>query len=226
VSFILNIDTAVQTASISLAKDGVSLATRLSTSQRDHAAWLQPAIAALVHDFDISLNHLDAISVSAGPGSYTGLRVGMATAKGICYALQKPLLLVSTLKMMAVSGISGKDELICPLIDARRMEVFTAVYDQQLNEIVAPHNQILAEESFKDILNQQSVLFFGTGSKKLRNTLQHTNATFKDIDSTAEHMAPLSYQKFLNKEHADLAYSEPFYGKEFYSPAFKSLTTA
>lgn len=225
-SFILNIDTAVQTASVSLSENGESLAVKVNPSQKDHAAWLQPAIAALLNDFGLSLAKLDAIAVSAGPGSYTGLRVGMATAKGICYALQKPLLLVGTLKMMAVGVISGKDELICPLIDARRMEVFTAVYDQELNELITPHNQILTEESFKSLLDQKPVLFFGNGSEKLKNTLKHTNAKFEQVDITAAQMAGLSYQKFLNKEHADLAYCEPIYGKEFYSPALrKSINT-
>ena len=222
-SFILNIDTAVQTASISLARDGQSVATKINPSQKDHAAWLQSAIADLLGELNMNLNDLDAVAVSAGPGSYTGLRVGMATAKGLCYALQKPLLLINTLKMMAASVRSGKDELICPMIDARRMEVFTAVYDQNLNEIVAPHNLILTDESFKSLLDQKPVLFFGNGSEKLKSTLQHVNATFKQIDSTAEHMSALSYQKFLNKEHADLAYSEPFYGKEFFTPVKKTI---
>ncbi len=222
-SFILNIDTAVQTASISLARDGQSVATKINPSQKDHAAWLQPAIADLLGELNMNLNDLDAVAVSAGPGSYTGLRVGMATAKGICYALQKPLLLINTLKMMAASVRSEKDELICPMIDARRMEVFTAVYDQNLNEIVAPHNLILTDESFKSLLDQRPILFFGNGSEKLKSTLQHVNATFKQIDSTAEHMSVLSYQKFLNKEHADLAYSEPFYGKEFFTPVKKTI---
>jgi tRNA threonylcarbamoyladenosine biosynthesis protein TsaB len=226
VSYILNIDTAVQTASISLAKDGASLIAKVNQSQKDHAAWLQPAIEDLVNEFGISLKDLDAVAVSAGPGSYTGLRVGMATAKGICYALQKPLLLVNTLKMMAAGMISGKDELICPLIDARRMEVFTAVYDQDLTEIISPQNHILTEESFKSLLDQKPILFFGNGSEKLRSTLRHTNAIFKQVDITAEQMSVLSYQQFLNKEHADLAYSEPVYGKEFYSPAFKNSIDA
>ena len=221
-SYILNIETAVQTASVSIAEDGKSMFTKVNPSQKDHAAWLQPAIADLMNKARIHLNKLDAIAVSAGPGSYTGLRVGMATAKGICYALQKPLLLVSTLKMMAVGMISGKDELICPLIDARRMEVFTAVYDQELAELIAPHNQVLTEESFKSLLDQNPVVFFGNGSEKLKNILQHTNARFREVDITAEQMSVLSYQQFLNKEYADLAYSEPAYGKEFYSPTFKN----
>ena len=166
------------------------------------------------------MNDLDAIAISAGPGSYTGLRVGMATAKGICYALQKPLLLIGTLKMMAAGAVSGKDELICPMIDARRMEVFTAVFTQNLDELMNAQNCILTQESFKEFLDQGPVLFLGNGSNKFKELLSHKNAVYSDIESTAEQMALLSYQKFLAKDQADLAYSEPLYGKEFYSPAF------
>lgn len=219
-SLILNIDTAVQTASICLAQNGKSINSRLNPSQKDHAAWLQPAINDLMKECSLLMNDLDAIAISAGPGSYTGLRVGMATAKGICYALQKPLLLIGTLKMMAAGAVSGKDELICPMIDARRMEVFTAVFTQNLDELMNAQNCILTQESFKEFLDQGPVLFLGNGSNKSKELLSHKNAVYSDIESTAEQMALLSYQKFLAKDQADLAYSEPLYGKEFYSPAF------
>ena len=221
VSLILNIDTAVQTASVCLAKNGKAVAVKTNPSQKDHAAWLQPAIASILEESAFAIHDLDAVAVSAGPGSYTGLRVGMATAKGICYALQKPLLLVGTLKMMAAGAVSGANQLICPLIDARRMEVFAAVYNQNLDEHIAPHNCILTELSFKDLLDKGEVLFIGNGSQKLKGLVFHENAIFSDVESTAAQMAGLSYQQFLTNEHANLAYTEPFYGKEFYSPAFQ-----
>jgi len=220
VSLILNIDTAVQTASVCLAKNGVSRAVKVNASQKDHASWLQPAISELLNEQQFSLADIDAVAVSAGPGSYTGLRVGMATAKGLCYALSKPLLMVSTLQMMAAGAITEGGELLCPMIDARRMEVFMAVYDQSLEELAPPQNCILSEEHFQNWL-EQPIIFFGNGSNKLRDILFHPNAIFKEIETTAEQMVVLSYQYFVQQAFANLAYSEPLYGKEFYSPALK-----
>lgn len=218
-NWILNIDTAVQTASICLAIDGQKVGAKINPSQADHAAWLQPAIATLLLEHNLSIQDIAAVAVSAGPGSYTGLRVGMATAKGLCYALNKPLILINTLQMMAVSVLNEPSSFICPMIDARRMEVFTAVYDHSLNTIVEPHNCILTENSFMELLAQEQVIFFGNGSKKFERILCHSNAIFKDVETTAEQMVSLGYQSFLKRAFANLAYSEPFYGKEFYSPA-------
>ena len=165
-SWFLNIDTAVKTASVCLAKDEESIGIKINTSQNDHASWLQPSIALLLSENNVSIEELDAIAVSAGPGSYTGLRVGMATAKGLCFALNKPLILISTLKMMAAGVLSETSSLICPMIDARRMEVFTAVYNHSLDAILKPHNHILSPDSFNEILEQNIVVFFGNGSDK------------------------------------------------------------
>ena len=224
VNWILNIDTAVQTASICLAKNEESIAVKINSSQNDHAAWLQPAIVAMLQEHNVSIKSLTAIAVSAGPGSYTGLRVGMATAKGLCYALQIPLIMISTLKMMAVSALKENANFFCPMIDARRMEVFTAVFDRSLNEIEAPRNQILNESSFQNLLDRGQVVFFGNGSNKFEKLLAHPNAFFKKIETTAVQMIGLASEKFNKNEFANLAYSEPFYGKEFYSPAFNKLS--
>jgi len=191
VSWILHIDTAVQTASVCLSKNEKSIGVKMNSSQNDHAAWLQPAIVSLLREHDVPMKNLAAIAVSAGPGSYTGLRVGMATAKGLCYALQLPLITLSTLKMMAVSALKENANFFCPMIDARRMEVFTAVFD---------------------------------GSNKFKTLVTHPNALFKNIETTAEQMAGLAFEKMKKKEFANLAYSEPFYGKEFYSPALNKLS--
>ena len=225
VSWILNIDTAVQTASICLAKNEKNIAVKINSSQNDHASWLQAAIVSLLLEHEVQMKDLAAIAVSAGPGSYTGLRVGMATAKGLCYALQIPLILISTLRMMAVSALKEKADFFCPMIDARRMEVFTAVFDESLKEIEAPRNQILSVTSFQNLLEQGQVVFFGNGSIKFKTAAAtHPNAFFKNIETTAVQMAGLAFEKLSKKDFPNLAYSEPFYGKEFYSPAFNKLS--
>jgi tRNA threonylcarbamoyladenosine biosynthesis protein TsaB len=224
-SLILNIDTSVQTASIALARDGSTIDFAVNPSPRDHASWLQPAIRQLIAEQGISLNQLDAIAVTSGPGSYTGLRVGMATAKGLCYALKKQLITIGTLQMMASAATeTANTELLCPMIDARRMEVFTAVYDRSLNELKAPHSCILTEESFDDLMNGNTISFFGNGSEKFRTLTNHPSASFKHIDVTAAQMTSISYQKLRSEDFVDLAYSEPFYGKQFYSPPAKHGT--
>ncbi len=217
-NYILNIDTAVETASICIAKNGESIALRTNPYQKDHAAWLQTTIKDLMSETGLHLAQLQAVAVSAGPGSYTGLRVGMATAKGLCYALQLPLILVNTLQMMAVAALQEPTNLLCPLIDARRLEVFTAVYDKQLNEVMASKNLILNESSFIELLQKNTITFFGNGSIKLQSILQHPNAVFKNIEATAIHLGFLSFQHYQTRQFSDIAYSEPYYGKEFYSP--------
>jgi tRNA threonylcarbamoyladenosine biosynthesis protein TsaB len=217
---ILNIDTAIQTASICLAQNDHKIDLIINSFQKDHAAWLQPAIDRLLKDNDCKLQDLDAVAISAGPGSYTGLRVGMAAAKGLSYTLDIPLITVSTLKMMAAAAIKEETGLLCPMIDARRMEVFTAVYNRSLSEVIAPHNCILTDLSYKQILNKKSIVFFGNGSKKFKELINHNaNALFKNIEANAGDMVHLSYENFQRKKYNDLAYSEPFYGKDFFSPA-------
>ena len=217
VGLILNIDTAVQSASLCLADGKRSIGKKINPSQKDHASWLHPAINTLMQECGFPISSLEAVAVSAGPGSYTGLRVGMATAKGICYVLNIPLITVNTLQMMAAASQNSSQSLLCPMIDARRMEVFTAVYDRNLNEILPSSNIILDEKSFSDLLEHHQVLFFGNGSIKFKSLVKHENADFKTIESTAENMVKLSATKFGNQNFSDLAYSEPFYGKDFHS---------
>lgn len=217
----MNIDTAVISASLCLSKDDEVLKLKINPSQKDHASWIHVAIKEMMEDAGISLQELDAIAVSSGPGSYTGLRVSMATAKGLCYALQKPLITVGTLKMMAVAAMDTTTELLCPMIDARRMEVFTAVYDHSFSEILTPVNIILENDSFKELLQTNSILFFGNGSEKFKSLTRDTNAYFKNVEANAKHMTGLSFSQFQKHEFADLAYSEPYYGKAFYTPFVK-----
>ena len=219
-SLILNIDTAVEIASVCLAKDNEILQLALNENQNDHASWLHITIADVLQKTGSIVNELSAVAVSIGPGSYTGLRVGLASAKGFCYALNIPLMAISTLKMIA---FAVKDEainanFICPLIDARRMEVFTSMYDHSLVEKIPPRAVILDENSFSAILAENKVLFCGNGSKKLQNIISSYNALFTDTVANAAHLSQLSYNYFRNKEFASLAYTDPLYIKEFYTP--------
>jgi tRNA threonylcarbamoyladenosine biosynthesis protein TsaB len=176
-----------------------------------------------------ALTSIDAVAVSNGPGSYTGLRVGLSTAKGIAYALDKPLILVNTLVVIAAAAIrnvmtmssNALAPLFCPMIDARRMEVFTAVYDRELKEILAPCPMILNESSFDKLLQQHSIVFTGSGSEKFKTVIENNNAIFLNIQHDAGHMSTISEKLYLLKSFADKAYSEPYYLKEFFTPAGK-----
>src|SRR2546423_5943119 len=139
-AFILNIDTALEEACISLAENDRIIKYAINDNQKDHATWLQPAIKNLFEESGIKTDQLHAVGVSNGPGSYTGLRVGLSTAKGLCYALKIPLITICSLEVIAFSAKREATELICPMIDARRMEIFTAVYDKTLAQIVTPQS--------------------------------------------------------------------------------------
>jgi tRNA threonylcarbamoyladenosine biosynthesis protein TsaB len=225
-ALILQIDTATEHASICLSKNGVSILSKESIDQKNHGSFLQPAIQTLMATYGQKLADLDAIAVSEGPGSYTGLRVGLASAKGLCYALHKPLITINTLKIIAVSalksaGESLQDSLIAPMIDARRMEVFTAIYDNNLNIIESPNAKILDENSFQNLLSENSVIFCGSGSVKFQSVCQHQNALFTNVQHQAGDMSELAFNALEEKNFANLAYCEPFYLKSFYSPPSK-----
>lgn len=221
-SLILNIDTALETAHVALVQDGHIIATAHRNEQKDHAAWLHPAINGLLESTDIILQQLDAVGVSIGPGSYTGLRVGLSSAKGFCFALDIPLITVGTLEIIAAAVQDKAKDLICPLIDARRMEVFTALYDKSMTEQVSPHALVLESGCFSALLNNHAVLFCGNGAEKTAKFVQHPNAAFTANDSVTEAFARLSQKHLLENRIADLAYAEPLYIKEFYSPARKN----
>lgn len=219
-SLILNIDTSGQSAHISLSKDGNLLHYLNNESQKDHASFLQPAILQLSKSAGIRLADVDAIAVTAGPGSYTGLRVGMASAKGLCYALKKPLIALNTLEVLTVSAtllfsFENDPVLFCPMIDARRMEVFTAIYDKELNPYLSPRPFILNEQSFEQELSAYKILFFGSGSAKWKAVCTHPKAFFEEVGVLPEALASLSHTMAGEKRFTDLAYSEPFYLKEF-----------
>ena len=224
-ALILNIDTALDTASVCLANDNTILQQSINENQKEHAAWLHTAIAELLQNAGYAPKDLEAVAVSIGPGSYTGLRVGLASAKGLCYALNIPLIAISTLKLIAFAAQKEAEsgDLICPMIDARRMEVFTALYDQELIEKAPPSAILIDATSFSEILSAQKILFCGNGSKKLQKIISNPNAKFSEIDAGAANLAQLSYNSFRNREFADLAYTDPTYIKEFYSPATRVI---
>lgn len=165
----------------------------------------------------LSLNRIKAVAVSSGPGSYTGLRVGMSAAKGLCFALNVPLISINTLQMMAAAAQTYGPDRLCPMIDARRMEVFTALYNRNLEEIKPAAALVLTPDSFREVYMEQPTLFFGNGAAKFRQFASHPNAVFTNLEINAQHMAVLSHNKYLDRNFTDLAYSEPFYGKAFHS---------
>ena len=218
-ALILNIDTAVDIASICLAKDEIVLSIAKNESQKDHASWLHIAIKEIFEKNNLQLRSVDAIALTGGPGSYTGLRIGMATAKGICYALNKPLIGLNTLLVMANAAKNQSADLLCPMIDARRMEVFTAIYTKELQIVKEPAAITLNENSFDEYLSDNSICFFGNGSNKSKAIIKHDKAIFNDLKAEASSMISLSEKKFTAKEFTDLAYAEPLYLKEFYTPS-------
>ena len=223
-NYILNIDTATENAGVCLSKGTEVLAMLSSTDQKNHAAFVQPAIASIMQQTGIALPDLSAVAVTGGPGSYTGLRVGMATAKGICYALELPLIVINTLEVMALASIenSANDvQLFCPMIDARRMEVFTALYTRTLENRLLPQAMVLENESFADFLHTGIVQFSGSGTEKLRTISDHPNARFTDLQHHTGHLAQLAFRSFTNGHFADVAYSEPLYLKAFFDTSKK-----
>ena len=218
-ALILNIDTSTGTASVCIAKDGELLQLQKNEHQKDHAAWLHIAIQKIMQDAAIDLSKIDAVAVTIGPGSYTGLRVGLASAKGICYALEKPLLTLNTLLVMANATKNEPVDYLCPMIDARRMEVFAAIYTKELEQVKEPLAMIIDQNSFSTELSSKKICFSGNGSDKLKAIINNMNAVFSNESFDVSDMVALSESLFTKKEFSDLAYTEPLYLKEFYTPA-------
>jgi len=216
---ILQIETATAICSVALSVNGETISFKEEQGQNLHAANLTLFIDEVLKTADFSYQALDAIAVSKGPGSYTGLRIGVSTAKGLCYALDKPLIAVETLAMMAAGfqieniGYAG---LICPMIDARRMEVYTSVFDQALNVLMPTEAKIIDENSFADLLAQQPITFLGDGAAKCAAVLSHPNANFDAANfNSATYMSRLANEAFDRGNFEDVAYFEPFYLKDF-----------
>ncbi len=216
---ILQLETATPVCSVALSINGRTIAQKEETAQNIHAAKLTLFINEVMQEAALTFTDLDAVAVSKGPGSYTGLRIGVSTAKGLCFALDKPLIAINTLAMMADGYLKQNDGykgLICPMIDARRMEVFTAVFDARMNEVEQTNAKIIEESSFLDLLSEQQMAFIGNGAEKCSAFINHPNAKFVQTNyNQAGNMSWLANLAYSEQKFEDVAYFEPFYLKDF-----------
>lgn len=214
-TYILNIETATKNCSVSLAKDGETIICKEIAEQGySHAEKLHVFIAEIIKEAGVLMSDLKAIAVSHGPGSYTGLRIGVSAAKGLCYALEVPLIAIDTLTSLA-NQVKHHDGFIVPMIDARRMEVYSAIFNSNKEMIREVQAEILTEESFA---NQAEIIYFiGDSNEKAKSVLKKTNFIFLDeiVFPSANEMSSISYQKFQNNDFVDVAYFEPYYLKDF-----------
>lgn len=217
---ILHINTALEKAYVAVSDDDRIIDEFINPDQKTHASFLHPAIRDLLDRSESGMDKIKAVSVIIGPGSYTGLRVGLAAAKGICFAMNIPLITVNTLEWMAFSKKGSDCDFLCPMIDARRNEVFTAIFDKNAVELKAPHALILENKQFDRELERGTILFFGSGAAKAEQYFCHRNSRFSVNNSATSHdQFKISIDRFLSAKFTDLAYSEPLYTKEFYTVA-------
>lgn len=221
---VLHLETATEVCSVCVTQDGKVLALRETSEDKSHATRLAVFVQECLSEAGISIDDLDAVAVSKGPGSYTGLRIGVSLAKGICYGTGKPLIGVSTLKAMADLALEKYREdipteeqvLLCPMIDARRMEVYSALYSVDLQEVRTIEAVVVDESSFLPYLESHKVLFFGNGAAKCTSVLNHPNAWFAtDFEISSKGMIRQAEQAFSEGHFEDSAYFEPFYLKDF-----------
>jgi len=233
-AIILGIETSTSVCSVAISRGDNILAFRESDGNNEHSALVTPYIAEVCAEVQISINKIDAVAVSMGPGSYTGLRIGVSTAKGLCFALEKPLIFVDTLKALAWQALQqlqpdesrGMGLLLCPMLDARRMEVFTAIYDWNLEMIGPIKAMIVDRESFEGY-SAKEIFIFGNGADKCKVSFQTKRNIhlIPDIETSAKAICQLAQSDFLLSNFTDLAYSEPFYLKDFIAgkPRVKGL---
>jgi tRNA threonylcarbamoyladenosine biosynthesis protein TsaB len=218
---ILHIETATEICSVALSRGKQLIALKEESKGLSHAEKLIPFIEELVKSNQLQISDINAVAVSIGPGSYTGLRIGASTAKGLCYALDIPVITISTLKSIAIGAQQDRFEiekpyLLAPMIDARRMEVYTALYSPEMKLMNEIHAEIIDEESFKEILKQNIVIFCGNGMPKSKELLsRYPNAMFSESPLSAQNMILMAYHKFENEDFDDLPYFEPFYLKDY-----------
>jgi len=216
---ILQIETATSTCSAALSLNGETIALKELAAHNIHAGSLTLFIEEVMANAGMSYKDLDAVAVSKGPGSYTGLRIGVSTAKGICFAVDKPLIGINTLQMMAKGFLSTEQNysgLVCPMIDARRMEVFTALYDGQLTEVLPVSAKIIDESSYLEQLQNREITFIGDGAMKCSDSISSANAHFSALNfNSAAHMSSLALEAFQRQNFEDTAYFEPYYLKDF-----------
>jgi tRNA threonylcarbamoyladenosine biosynthesis protein TsaB len=230
-TIILIIETSTEVCSVALAKDGQIMDLIETKEGQNHAKLVTVFAETLMHRNGLKVSNIDAVAVSKGPGSYTGLRIGVSTAKGICYASTIPLIAIGTLEAMTMHVAANRVKynipenlptLFCPMIDARRMEVYSMLLDHKGN-VIKPITANIIEDSFLiDELNDNQVVFFGNGSEKCRKVLNSKNAIFIDnIEASALYMPELAWTAYVNNQFEDLAYFEPFYLKDFVATVSK-----
>ncbi len=230
--YFIAVETATPVCSVALMKDNEVIGIKESTKKNSHSEVVTLFVQDLLDEHNMKASDLDAIAVSKGPGSYTGLRIGVSTAKGLCYAVSKPLISVNTLHSMAEGMIkrhsdhNPEDFLFCPMIDARRMEVYASIYDGQGELIRETKAEIIDEQSYLEFLNDKQMIFFGDGADKCKEVITHPNALFvPEFSPSAAFMADVVLAKFNSTNFEDTAYFEPFYLKDFIAgvPKVKGL---
>lgn len=215
---ILSLETSSKICSVAIHKDGNVLACSEVHINQSHASKLAPLISNVVSISGIAMSELTAVAISSGPGSYTGLRIGTSTAKGLCYSLSIPLITINTLELLAfqMSNRIEQGALLCPMIDARRMEVYCMVVDKQLNEISPVEAKVITEDAFAEILDKRKIIFFGDGAMKCNTTITHSNAIFIDgVHPDVSDLGKIAFEKFTRNQKEDLVNFEPLYLKEF-----------
>jgi len=254
-TLILHIEVSGKTGFVSIAVNGIVKDTIINENQMEHASFLQPAINQILGRSGFSIKNLDAIALSNGPGSYTGLRVGMASAKGLAFALNIPLIAINTLKLMATSvrmrvagensinfvnkiihapyeigyepllqntgstGLGGKEFLTCPLVDARRMDVFFGLFDAENIEVIPVCSATIGVDFLHEHLKTKPIIFSGSGAAKLQKIITHPNAYFAAQPLWDKAFGQFGYIYYKEKKYSDIAHAEPFYCKEFYDAA-------
>lgn len=228
-SCILNIETSTNVCSVAVSQDGSCIFNKEDHEGPNHAVILGVFVQEALSFIDSHAIPLDAVAVSCGPGSYTGLRIGLSMAKGICYGRDVKLIAIPTLELMCVPLLLGEkineeNALLCPMIDARRMEVYSQFFDRALNEVRSISADIVENNTYDDILAQQPVYFFGNGAEKCYEVLTHHNAhIIEGIVPLAKNMYPLAEKRMANEQFEDVAYFVPFYLKDFVAKEAKKL---
>lgn len=227
-SCILNIETSTNVCSVAVSQGGVCLFKRVDNSGPNHAVALGVFVDEALSFVDSRAIPLDAVAVSCGPGSYTGLRIGVSMAKGICYGRGLKLIAVPTLELMAVPVLLvhelDDDTLLCPMLDARRMEVYAGIYDRALHEVRPVQADVVDGDTYREYLDKGKVCFFGNGACKCLDTINHPNAVLvKGIEPLAEYMFPLAEKRMAEGRFEDVAYFVPFYLKDFVAKTPKKL---
>ena len=225
----MHIETSTDVCSVALSEDGAVLFSKEDSNGPQHAVTLGVYIDEVLSMADSHAKRIDAVAVSCGPGSYTGLRIGASMAKGICYGRNIPLIALPTLKVLSVPVLLmdelPEDALLCPMIDARRNEVYATIYDRALNVVKETHAEVVTEESFKELLDKNTIYFFGNGAGKCKEIITHPNARFLDsyLNPLAKNMMPLAEKAWFEEKFENIAYFEPFYLKNFIATKPKEL---